>query len=70
MQALLTPWNPKVPSEEQPRYVSSTNCVYWPIFESLNDWQRIDTMPKVSNYEEEVMLAHMDGVAIQTIIRP
>jgi hypothetical protein len=59
----LTPWNPKVPSEEQPRYVSSTNCVYWPIFESLNDWQIIDTMPKVSNDEEEVMLAHNDALS-------
>jgi hypothetical protein len=53
------PWSPGVDAKLQPRYASSTEYEFWPIFEGLNDWHVVKCdQPKKDNDEDLVDLAH------------
>jgi hypothetical protein len=53
------PWSPGVDAKLQPRYASSTECEFWPIFDDLNDWRVVNCdQPKKESDEELVDLAH------------
>jgi len=47
LSQLDEPWKPGVEPENQPRFASSTKCIYWPNFKQgagepgLNDWKII-----------------------------
>ena len=59
LEQLEQPWVPKVPFHNQPRYKGgNTKCVYWNIFEGLNDWLLITMNDKVSS----------DGTIDQSIV--
>ena len=56
------PWSPGVDAKLQPRYASSTECEFWPIFEGLNDWHVVKCdQPKKDNHEDLVDLAPSHG---------
>ena len=47
IQQFKEPWVPNKVFETQPRYKGgNTQCVYWPIFQGLNDWVLIDIVDK------------------------
>ena len=50
IQQLQKPWLPNKTFYNQPRYMGgNTQCVYWPIFQGLNDWLLIDIVDKQTN---------------------
>jgi hypothetical protein len=54
LEQLAKRWQPGVQANQQPRYVSSTTCHLWPIFEGLNDWIIITLEPTASTSREEI----------------
>ena len=64
-------WKPGVPAETQPRYASSVDCMYWPIFKQangqpgLNDWKIVSLVHKTdsdSAEDEEVNAEILSGI--------
>jgi hypothetical protein len=51
-------WDPNVEAEEQNRYVSSTKCLLWGIFEGLNDWNIVQLLPEKDNDDKEIQTIH------------
>ena len=41
---LALPWNFQVGPEQQCWYSSSNTCIYWPLFDGLNDWRIVSLM--------------------------
>ena len=65
---LELPWSPGVDAKLQPRYASSTECEFWPIFEGLNDWHVVKCdLPKKDNNEDLVDLAHRMVLEKETV---
>ena len=47
IEQLEQPWLPKVPFHKQPRYKGgNTKCIYWNIFQGVNDWLLIKISDK------------------------
>jgi hypothetical protein len=47
-------WLPGVTAKEQPRYSRNSQCTYFRIFDSLNDWQIISLSPNANSNDEEL----------------
>ena len=45
------PWIYGIPSKKQACYQPVTNCTYWPVLESYNNWGIIDLSPKPIPFE-------------------
>ena len=43
---------------KQKRYLSSTTCSLWPIFEGLNDWNIVQLLPGKDNDDEDIQTIH------------
>ena len=42
MTQLAQPWNAGIAYDKQPWYSNPCNtCIYWPLFEGINDWKII-----------------------------
>ena len=74
LRRMALPWVPGVAPEEQPRYASSTDCVYWPIFKQadgepgINDWRIIHLRPGKDSdaaEEEEALADALAGVTAE-----
>ena len=61
---LALPWNSQVGPELQHHYSSSNTCIYWPLFDSLNDW-RIVSLTESGDMEtlEEAKDAALGDIA-------
>ena len=55
---LMQDWDPNVEAEEQNRYVRSTTCLLWGIFEGLNVWNIVQLLPGKDNDDEEIQTIH------------
>jgi hypothetical protein len=51
-------WDSNVEASEQRRYLSSTACALWDIFEGLNDWHIVQLVPGKDNDGEEIQTIH------------
>jgi hypothetical protein len=45
-------------AKEQNRYSSSTACIFWEIFEGLNDWNIVQLLPGKDNDDAEIQTIH------------
>ena len=46
------PWIYGIPSQKQALYQNVTNCTYWPVMDSYNNWIIIELTPKPTSFEE------------------
>ena len=44
------PWISSIPSKKQARYQPVTNCTYWPVMGSYNNWNIIELTPKYTPF--------------------
>jgi hypothetical protein len=52
-EQLRAPWLVNTKLDDQPRYQSSVNCHWWPIFEGLNDWTVASLVPGKKGEEDQ-----------------
>jgi hypothetical protein len=52
-EQLRAPWLVNTKLGNQPRYQSSVNCHWWPIFEGLNDWTVASLVPGKKGEDDE-----------------
>ena len=45
------PWIHGIPSKKKARYQPVTNCTYWPVLGSYNNWNIIELTPKPITFE-------------------
>ena len=59
------PWIYGIPSTKQARYQPVTNCSYWPVMSSYNNWNIIELTPKSIPLEEfyEIHKFFLDGIS-------
>ena len=59
------PWIYGIPSTKQARYQPITNCTYWPVMVSYNNWNDIELTPKSIPFEAfyEIHKLVLDGIS-------
>ena len=59
------PWIYGIPSTKEARYQHFTNCTYWPVLGSYNNWNIIDLTPKSIIFEafDEIHKVVLDGIS-------
>ena len=59
------PWIYGIPSKKQARYQPVTNCTYWKVMGSYNNWNIIELTPKSTNFEafDEIQYVVLDGIS-------
>ena len=59
------PWISGIPSNKQARYQPVTNCTYWTVLGSYNNWIIIELKPKSLTFEafDEIHQVVLDGLS-------
>ena len=59
------PWIYGIPSKKQAFYQHVTNCNYWPVLGSHNNWNIIELSPKSIPFEafDEIRKVVLDGIS-------
>ena len=62
---LYTPWISGIPSDEQDRYKHVTNCTYWSVLGSFNNWNIIQLSHNstTSDAFDEIHQVVLDGIS-------
>ena len=62
---LYKPCTYGIPSTKQARYQPVTNCTYWPVLDSYNNWNIIEITPKSIPFEasDEIHKVFIDGIS-------
>ena len=62
---LEKPWISGIPSTKQARYQPVSNCTYWPVLGSYNNWSIIDLTPKSIPFEafDEIHRVVLDRIS-------
>ena len=58
------PWISGIPSKKQARYQPVTDCNYWPVIGSYNNWNIIEITPKLTPFEafDDIHQVVLDGI--------
>ena len=59
------PWISGIPSKKQARYQIVTNCTYWIVLVSYNNWNIIELTPKFTTFEvfDEIHKVVLDRIS-------
>ena len=62
---LYKPWISGIPSDKQERYKPVTNCTYWLVLVSFNNWNIIQLLQKSTPYDafDEIHQVVLDGIS-------
>ena len=63
---LEKPWISGITLTKQARYQPVTNCTYWPVLGSYNNWNIIDPTPKSTPFEvfDEIHKVFLEGIVV------
>ena len=71
---LYKPWIYGIPSTKHTRYQPITNCTYWPVLGSYNNWNIIELTPKSTPFEafDEINKVVIDGISenMASLVQP
>ena len=58
-------WIYGIPSKKQAHYQPITDCTYWPVMGSYNNWNIIELTPKSTYFEafDEIYQVVLDGIS-------
>ena len=62
---LYQPWISGIPPKKQARYQAVTDCTYWPVVGSFNNWNIIRLSPKSTHFEafEDIHQVVIGGIS-------
>ena len=62
------PWISRIPSKKQALYQPITNCTYWPIMGSYNNWTIIELTPRSTPFQafDEIHKDVLDRISENT----
>ena len=62
---LDNPWIYSISLDKQEHYKPVTNCTYWPVLGSFNNWNIIELLPKSTSSDtfDEIHQVFLDGIS-------